>query len=272
MTESRPRIRWPTSALVAAMAVVPASCTERDSPSPRGTLTVFAAASTTDVLREAGRRFEARTGIEVVLSLGASSNLARQIKAGAPADVYVSADQRWMDDLEAAGAIRPDTRRDLLTNRLALIAPPDSRLEVPMTGDFDFTASLPQVRRVAVGDPSHVPAGRYARQALESLGWWDALEPLLVPAPDVRAALRLVEIAEADAGIVYSTDARRSNKVQVVAAFPPALHEPIRYPIALCSDAPAGAQFIDFLGASPMRAVFEAAGFRVPPVPTGGAD
>jgi molybdate transport system substrate-binding protein len=204
-----------------------------------------------------------------VFSFDASSSLARQIKLGSPADVYISADQRWMDDVESAGAIRAGTRQDLLANDLVVVAPAGRAFDLVVSSDFDFTARLPQVRRIAVGDQSHVPAGRYARQALESLGWWDALAPLLVPALDVRAALRLVEIGEVDAGIVYATDAAVSDRVVIVAAIPAGLHEPVHYPVALCSDSAAAAEFAAFLRTADMAAVFQQAGFRVlaPPSP-----
>ena len=133
-----------------------------------------------------------------------------------------------------------------------------------MTKDFDFAASLPQIKRIAVGDPSHVPAGRYARQSLESLGWWNSLQGLLVPALDVRAALKLVEIDEADAGIVYATDAKQSDKVRVVAAFPSETHDPIRYPVAVCKDGSQVAiEYLRFLRTTEMKQVFEHAGFVV---------
>ncbi|MCG3130737.1 MAG: Molybdate-binding protein ModA [Phycisphaerae bacterium] len=228
-----------------------------------GTLTVFAAASTTDVLHEAGTRFEARSGSNVVFSFDASSNLARQIKAGAPADVFLSADEKWMDDVEAAGMIEAATRRDLLGNRLVLVAPVGQSFEARMSADFDFAAKCPQVKRIAVGDPTHVPAGRYAREALESLGWWKGVEERLIPAQDVRAALRLVELGEADAGIVYATDAPASQRVVVIAAFPPETHAKIRYPVARCKNAgPAAAEFLRFLASGEMNEVFEAAGFE----------
>lgn len=260
-------MRWPVPALLAAVALHAGACARGEAPRDARRLTVFAAASTTDVVQEAGRRFEARSGIEIVLSFDASSKLAKQIRAGAPADVYLSASRAWMDDVAAAGAVRAGTRQDLLANRLALAAPAGAAFEIEFAPGFDFTGRLPNVRRIAVGDPAYVPAGRYARQALEALGWWAELRPLLVPAMDVRAALRLVEIGEADAGIVYATDAGRSDRVVVVAVFPEALHEPIHYPIALCTDSPAGEAFVAFLRSDEMRRVFEDAGFRVLPAP-----
>lgn len=227
-------------------------------------LTVFAAASTTDVLQEIGKRFEAQSGVKVTFSFDSSSNLTRQIKAGAPADIFISADQQWMDDVAAAGEIRSETRTDLLANELVMITPADKPFEVKATKEFDFSASLPLVKRIAVGDPTHVPAGMYAKQSLEWLGWWGSLKDLLLPAQDVRAALRLVETGEADAGIVYSTDAQRSDKVIVVARFPSESHDPIRYPIALCKNASAGAaDFVRFLGSGEAETIFEKAGFGV---------
>jgi molybdate transport system substrate-binding protein len=236
------------------------------------TITVFAAASTTDVMREAGRRFETATGTKVAFSFDSSSNLAKQLKAGAPADIFISADQNWMNDVAASGEIQATTREDLLGNELVFIAPVRHELTMDMSKDFDFRKSLPQIKRIAVGDPAHVPAGRYAKQALESLGWWTALEPLLIPAQDVRAALRLVELEEADAGIVYSTDAELSNKLKVIATFPPDTHEPIRYPVALCTSARDGASdFLKLLRSAEMVKVFEQAGFVVIPAATSGA-
>ncbi|MCI0362239.1 MAG: molybdate ABC transporter substrate-binding protein [Phycisphaerales bacterium] len=254
---------------VLGLFVVLMTACEPPQPAAPTQVTVFAAASTTDVMREAGRRFETKTGTKVVFSFDSSSNLAKQIKIGSPANVFISADQKWMDDVAAADAIRPETRQDLLANDLVMIAPAGKQFDVQPAKDFDFAARLPQVKRIAVGDPSHVPAGRYAQQALESLGWWKTLQPFLMPAQDVRAALRLVEIGEADAGIVYSTDARQSEKVVVVARFHSELHEPIHYPVALCKDSPAAAQFVAFLSTAEMTEVFQTAGFRVLQSPKG---
>lgn len=254
--------------LILIIAFFPA-CKRHQPPAAVAQVTVFAAASTTEVLREAGKQFEAKTGVKVVFSFDSSSNLAKQIRAGAPADIFISADQKWMDDVVATGAIRADTRQDLLANELVLIAPAGKTFEVQMTKEYDFANRLPQVKRIAVGDPAHVPAGRYARQALESLGWWTSLESMLIPAQDVRAALRLVEIGEVDAGVVYSTDAQQSDKVSVIAAFPSESHEPIHYPIVQCSGSKAAADFIQFLRSGEMTKVFENAGFRVLPPPSG---
>jgi len=245
--------------------VVSAGCRPGSAVNDAATITVFAAASTTDVLREIGTRYEKETGIHLVFSFDSSSNLARQIRAGSPADIFLSADETWMDDLAAAGVLRVDSRFDLFANDLVMIAPTlATKFEVELTPQFDFATRLPQVQRIAVGDPDHVPAGRYAKQALESLGWWDSLRSRLIPAKDVRAALRLVEMGEADAGIVYATDVRQSDEVTVVTRFPDDSHEPIRYPIALCSDSHEAQQFLDFLRThEAATTIFERAGFHV---------
>ena len=228
------------------------------------TLTVFAAASTTDVITDAAKAFEQQTGTKVVCSFDSSSMLAKQIKGGAKVDVFISADVKWMDDVAAAGSINTATRHDLLGNSLVLIAPKGKAFEVTMSKDFDFAAKLPQISRIAVGDPAHVPAGRYAQAALEYLGWWESLKDKLMPAADVRGALKLVELGEADAGIVYSTDAMASNKVEVVAAFPADSHPPVVYPIAATKDAGAqAAEFIKFLETPAMVGMFEKHGFVV---------
>ncbi len=240
-----------------------AGCGQGVAATAREPVAVFAAASTIDAMTEAARRYETATGVEIVFSFDASSNLARLIRAGAPADVFLSADERWMDDLQSAGLIDPATRGDLLGNDLVMIAPAGEPFEVALSRDFDLAARLPDIKRFAVADPAHVPAGRYARQALEWLGWWATLEPRLIPALDVRAALRLVELGEADAGIVYRTDAAASDKVVQLAAFPPESHAPIRYPLALTAGAgPGAAGFVLFLRSAEAAAIFEQRGFR----------
>lgn len=234
------------------------------SPAQSAVVTVFAAASATDIINEAASRFKQQTGVAVQCSFDSSSNLAKQIKAGAPADLFISADEKWMDDAQAAGVIQADSRVDLLANELVLIAPKEHPFTVQMSTSFDVAASLPDVKRIAVGDPAHVPAGRYAKASLEWLGWWQAWESKLIPAQDVRAALRLVELGEADAGIVYSTDAMASTKVQVVGSFPAESHEPIHYPLAVCSKGGEEAKrFAAFLRSDEMAEVFRQHGFTV---------
>lgn len=226
------------------------------------TVLVFAAASTTDALGEIAKTYEAATGTAVVCSFAASSTLARQIEAGAPADIFLSADEAWMDHVEKAAALRTGTRRDLLGNRLVLVAAPESTVAVEVREGFDLAAAISG--RFAIGDPTHVPAGRYARDALVSLGWWDALQPRLAPAADVRAALRLVEVGEAEVGMVYASDAVVCAGVRVVASIPEDRHRPIRYPVALTATAkPAAAGFLAYLGGAEAAAVWTARGFTV---------
>ena len=191
-------------------------------------VTVFAAASLTAAASEV---FEGEGSTEVSLSFAASSVLAHQIDAGAPADLFLSANSAWMDFLEQRGRIDTATRVDLLANRLAVVAPAGSGLDVEMAGDFDFPDSF--AGRLALGDPDHVPAGVYAKQALVRLGWWSRLEPRLAPAPDVRGALVFVERGACSAGIVYATDAAASDRIEVAAEIPDSLHEPILYPAAV---------------------------------------
>ncbi len=239
-----------------------AGCSDPETGSGRSTtgLLIFAAASTTDVLGRLATEYETQTGIQIQCSFAASSTLARQIEAGAPADVFISADPLWMDRLEKADMIRPDSRRDLLGNELVLIAPRGQPFAVSMQRDFSLGDAFEG--RLALGDPAHVPAGIYGRQALESLGWWNALEDRLIPALDVRDALRLVALGEATAGIVYATDAADSKRVEVIAVFPPEAHDIIRYPIAVCGNgSPEANDFVDYLFGEDAGAVFESAGF-----------
>lgn len=242
-----------------AALVVGATLVACDRAGAPATVTVFAAASTTDALRECGRRFAAARGVDVVFSFDSSSNLARQLRAGAPADVFVSADVAWMDDVEKAGLLASGSRSDLLGNELVVVA-----LHAGRGAPDLHVAAEPPFDRIAVADPAHVPAGRYAKAALESLGWWDAWKERMVAAPDVRAALRLVEIGECAGGIVYATDAAASERVSVVHRFPEGSHPPIRYPIARTATANhASADFVAFLRSPEATDIFTRAGFRV---------
>jgi len=220
---------------------------------------VFAAASLTDVVTVLSRRFEAERGIPVRESFGASSTLARQIEQGAPADVFISADGAWMDYLAERRPALVSSRSDLVSNRLVLVAEKSADIRVQLEPGVDLAGAFEG--RLALGHPEHVPAGRYARSALESLGAWDALAARLLPAEDVRAALRLVEIGEASVGIVYASDATSSPAVRIVATFPEATHTPIRYPMAACSPREEARLFLEFLRSPGAQEVFTAAGF-----------
>lgn len=200
-------------------------------------ITVFAAASLTNAMTKAAENYEVKTGNHVRLSFASSSTLARQIAAGAPADLYISANQKWMDWLANQDLIAPETRQDILANSLVLIAPADSALgQLTIDDRTGFLDLISPEDRIAVGDPEHVPAGIYAKQALTHLGQWDAVEDRLARADNVRAALALVERGEAPLGIVYRTDAAIAQDVKIIATFPEGSHPPITYPIAMIKD------------------------------------
>ena len=225
-------------------------------------LTIFAASSATECMTAIGRNYEAAHGVKVKLNVASSSVLAQQIEAGAPCDLFMSADQEWMDYLEKRDRLQAGTRRDLLGNRLVIVTPTNRPLTVRMESAFDFPNSF--ASRLAVGDPTHVPAGKYAKEALQKLGWWTALADRLAPAENVRAALKLVERGETDAGIVYATDARAAKGVTVAAVFPENTHTPIRYPVALCAGAGVGAaDLLKYLTSAESMAIWTNAGFAV---------
>jgi molybdate transport system substrate-binding protein len=222
-------------------------------------LVVFAAASLKNALDEVSTLSAAKPAI----SYGASSALARQIEAGAPAQVFVSADLDWMDYLERRQRLRDGTRRSLLGNRLVLIAPAGSSVQAEIRPGFPLAALLGG-GRLATADPAHVPAGKYTKAALEKLGVWASVAGRLAPAENVRAALALVARGETPLGTVYATDAAAEPKVRVVAVFPDGLHPPIVYPVALTATAPASgaaADFVTLLVSPAARKVFEKHGF-----------
>lgn len=227
-------------------------------------VTVFAAASLTNVLDDLGKEFALATGVPVRFSFAASSVLARQIDAGAGADVFISADQEWMDYLERRARIQKSSRRIVAGNRLALIAPAGRDVRLVIGQGFPLAGALGK-RRLATGDPDSVPVGRYARAALTSLGVWNDVADRLVRADDVRHALMFVARGEAPLGIVYETDARVEARVQVVGIFPADSHLPITYPAALTRDAtPDAERFVQFVRGDAGRAAFERYGFIVP--------
>jgi molybdate transport system substrate-binding protein len=233
-------------------------------PAQDKSIIVFAAASMTDVAREIGAVFTADTGVKVVISFAASSALAKQIEAGAPADVFISADVSWMDYLQERKYIDKAARFDLAGNRLVLIAPSDSAIEnVTIEADFDL-AALAGDGRIATGDVKSVPVGRYAKAALESLGAWAAAEGKLAMAENVRAALVLVARGEAVLGIVYETDAKVEPGVEIVGYFPQTSHPPIVYPAAATAKTkPEAAEFLAMLRSPQARAVLERYGFTL---------
>jgi molybdate transport system substrate-binding protein len=222
---------------------------------------VFAAASLADALGEIGRDFEVRRGHRVVVSFGGSNDLARQIRAGAPAEVFVSAAADRMDEVERAGLVRAADRVDLLSNRLVVVVPAAATTG-PATAE-----DLVGVRRLALGDPQAVPAGIYARLWLEKRGLWERVRDRIVPTLDVRAALAAVESGNADAGIVYRTDAAISKRVRVALEVPAGETPRIVYPAALLAGARGSAarDFYEHLQTRAAREVFERLGFEFLP-------
>ena len=224
-------------------------------------ITVFAAASLTNALQDLGDAFTKETSIPVRFSFAASSALARQIENGAPADIFFSADLEWMDYLQSRNLIQRDTRHDVLGNRLVLIAPSDSLVKLKIEPNFALAAALGK-GRLATGDPDSVPAGRYAREALTTLGVWSSVEGHLVRADSVRSALAFVERGEAQLGIVYETDALIDKRVRVVDVFPASSHLPIKYPVALTTAAKGGAaKFLAYIRGPAGELAFKANGF-----------
>ena len=196
---------------------------------------VFAAASLKEALDEQARRFETDTGNQVVVAYGASNALARQIEAGAPADLFISADLDWMDYVEQRGALLPASRVALLRNELVLIAPGKSTAALKIGRNFPLAAAL-GAEKLALANPDSVPAGKYAKQALQSLGVWSGVEKKVVGTENVRVALALVARGEALFGIVYRTDAVSESGVRILDSFPEATHAPIVYPAALTTN------------------------------------
>lgn len=233
---------------------------ERSAPP---TLTVFAAASLTDVLQQIGAEYTRMRSVPVRYSFAASSALAKQIESGAAIDVFMSADQQWMNYLQARNRIDVASRRDIVANRLALVAPVDSTISLKIGPGMALRAALGPQGRLATGDPDAVPVGRYAKAALLSLGVWSEVESRLVRAENVRAALAYVARGEVPLGIVYLTDARIEPKVRLVGLFPESSHESITYPVAATTSASSRARdFIAFLDSPTARTIFEKAGFQ----------
>ncbi|MGP4843040.1 molybdate ABC transporter substrate-binding protein [Marinobacter sp. 1Y8] len=244
-------------ALIVLLLLLPACLQAAES------VRIYAAASLTNALDKAATAYEASHDVDIVAVYASSSTAARQIANGAPADLYFSANEQWMDWL-AGQRITLRQRSDLLHNRLVLIAPKRSSLQAVTPGNGpDLLSLLKDGERLSVGDPDHVPAGLYAKQALLTLGEWQTLAPRLAPADNVRAALALVERGEVPLGIVYQTDAMASDKVRQLGLFPETSHKPITYPIAIVSPKASDAafRFRQWLASSEATAIFTRAGF-----------
>lgn len=227
-------------------------------------VTVFAAASTTNAVTDIGNLFARQKKGRIVSSFASSSTLAKQIENGAPANIFISADPQWMNYLQKRKMIDAGTRFNLLGNHIVLIAPAGKPQQVVISRGFALAAML-KGGELAMGNPAHVPAGIYGKQALENLSVWQSVRKQVARAEDVRAALVLVERAEAPLGVVYATDAAITKKVQVVGVFPDDSHPSIVYPAALVTgnETPAARRFLTFLNSQAAEAVFKKYGFTV---------
>jgi molybdate transport system substrate-binding protein len=243
--------------LLMALGLARAACAADD-------VLVFAAASLKNALDDAAHAFEKQGGAPVKISYAASPQLAKQIENGAPADIFVSADLDWMDYLQKRNLIEPATRKNLLGNRLVLVAPADSTVKVDIRPGFDL-AGLLKGGRLAMADPDSVPAGKYGKAALENLGVWNMVQPHVAGAENVRAALLYVDRRETPLGIVYATDAAADPGVRIVGTFPENTHPPIIYPVALTASSknPESAKFLAFLESPAAKPAFEKQGFTV---------
>ncbi len=217
-----------------------------------------------NALDEVNTAYQSKTGQTATTSYAASSALAKQIEAGAPADVFISADLDWMDYVAQKNLIKPDTRVNLLGNEIVLIAPKTSDAKVTIAPNFPL-ATLLGDGRLAMADPASVPAGKYGKAALEKLGVWASVEKKVAPAENVRAGLLLVSRGETPFGIVYQTDAAAEPGVKIVGTFPADTHPPIVYPVAVvaASTNPGAAAYVEFLKSAAAKPAFEKQGFTV---------
>ena len=225
-------------------------------------VTVFAAASLTNTLTDISQLYENEKPTKITHSFAASSILAKQIENGAPADIYISADSKWMDYLQDKKLINTASRKEFLGNKLVLIAPKGRAFNVKFDKSFDFSKSFDG--RLCTGDIDSVPAGIYAKDALIYLNWWDSIKTRIVGTQDVRGALALVERGECAAGVIYETDAKISNNVEIVATFPEESHKPIVYPMAFVVNAKnVNNDYFSYLQSSNAIAIFKKYGFKI---------
>lgn len=245
--------------------LVPVGLAAAAAPAAAQDVLVFAAASMRTALDAVAADWMAQTGHSVTLSYAGSNQLAQQIIAGAPADIFISASVDWMDAVEAAGLVVEGTRRDLLGNTLVLVGHGQGAAPVEIGPGLDLAGMLGD-ERLAMALVDAVPAGQYGKAALESLGLWASVEPLVAQSDNVRAALALVSTGEAPLGIVYASDAAADDSVTILGRFPADSHPPILYPAALLTEAADAADraFLEALGSEAARAAFEAQGFAVP--------
>lgn len=249
-----------TAALGIAALMLTASSSVHAQENP----VVLAAASLKNALDDINSAWTEDSSKQAVISYASSSALAKQIEEGAPADIFISADLKWMEYLSERDHINPETEIQLLGNRIVLIAASTSDVSTKIEPDFDLAGLLGN-ERLAMGNVDSVPAGRYGKAALEALGVWDSVSGKVAQAENVRAAMALVSLGEAPLGIVYETDAAADDDVKIVDLFPENTHAPIIYPAALTADTvnPAAAEFLAFLRTEKAKALFEKQGFTV---------
>ncbi|MDR3593127.1 MAG: molybdate ABC transporter substrate-binding protein [Negativicutes bacterium] len=257
------RSLWMLIAIL-AVALIAAGCGGKQTPPPAAQpveLNISAAVSLKDALAEIQKNYAAKApNIKLVYNLGASGTLQQQIEQGAPADLFISAAPKQMNDLEAKNLVNKATRKNLVENKLVLVVPQNSTLGLDKFEDI----TKPEVQKIAIGEPAVVPAGQYAQQVLQKLGLWDKVKDKAVQAKDVRTVLAYVETGNVEAGIVYKTDAASSPKVKIAATAPEGSHEPILYPVAVLSGTKqqqAAADFLAYLTGPESKAVFEKYGF-----------
>jgi molybdate transport system substrate-binding protein len=249
-------LKFVVAAFAALPLAMPAAAAEK--------VTVFAAASLKNALDAANAAWQAESGNETAVSYAASSALAKQIEAAAPADLFISADLAWMDYVAEKKLIKDDTRSNLLGNRIVLVAPKDKAAVVDIKEGFDL-AGLVGDGKLAMGAVDSVPAGKYGKAALEKLGVWSSVEGKVAGAESVRAALALVSRGEAPYGIVYETDAAADPGVAVVGTFPEESHPPIIYPVAILAESTSAsaAAYLDFLKSEKAAPFFTQQGFTI---------
>ncbi len=249
-------------ACLVAATLLPSCGSSASKKEAKKEIMVFSAASLTDVLAEIADSFEVKYNVEVKTNMASSGTLARQIEQGGKPDVYISASKKWANYVDSLGFFIKGYKTQIAKNELVLIAPKESSLSVDaINGDLDIIALLGD-GRLSMGDPSHVPAGRYAKQSLTYYKWYDKLSDKMLPAKDVRSALMVVEMNEAPVGIVYRTDAEKSKKVKVLNTFPEESHKPIVYVGGVCSDAPIAKDFYKYLNSPETKAIWAKYGFK----------
>ena len=249
-------------ASVLILSIITSACGGGKSKETKDEIMVFAAASLTDVLSELVDVYEKDHTTKIKLNLASSGTLARQIVQGGEADIYLSASKKWADYADSLGYIKNNLRSDIAKNELVLIVPNNSLIDsITINKETDFASLLGQ-GRLSIGDPSHVPAGRYAKQSLDNLNAFNGLKEKLLPSKDVRSALMMVELGEAPMGIVYRTDALKSGKVKIVGTFPEQSHKPIVYVAGVCNPKENACSFYEFLYSSKALPIWQKYGFK----------